>query len=225
MKMKENELMELESNEFRFLFNSFTVGLKDLKELKGKIRVLDLLSPYRLKTLDNTARVRAKDALITNFEVIKGENTDIYFIRFKLSKKAIDFILRYFRGFDRTYRKYKVEFSKNERSLIWRLKNNEPLTFNNKDWTDEEYEKYENPIQHLPTEWDYKMMIKEEKKRNFLIRREIKKYRQEFKTLPKVEPQKQISKNTLKNLEIKQGGVVYNGFKEVKRIEEVKHLW
>lgn len=210
----------LEINDFRFLFNGFTIGLKDLKTLSGEIRVLDLLNPYRIKTLDKTSKARAKDAIIKDFSVIKSEKTDIYFIKFTLSEKALNFILRYFRGSDRTFRKYKVEFSKSERSLLWKLKNSKSLKFNHKDWTDEEYEAFENPIQNLPTEWDYKKDEYEERRRLFLLNRKARKYMREFKKLPKVPQEKKPKTEFLKNsIEVKQGGIVFNGLGEIKRVE------
>lgn len=162
--------MEIELNEFRKLFNGFTVGLRDLKELEGNIKVIDILNPYKLKILPKNVEMMAKNAEITNFKVIHGKNTDLFFVQFELSRKALTIIERIFKPSDRSYRKYKVEFSKKERSLLWKLKN-KPQNVHKDIYEEDGVPAWENQPQKFlsEAEWRFNLYLERKRKRKITV--------------------------------------------------------
>lgn len=174
--------MDLKSFEFEYkqfctLFCNFNVGMKDLKEITGKTSVTDILNPYRCKILKSDDLNQLKTLKLNDFNVFKGLNTDLVFISFKTDKNTMNSLIRIFNGSNRAYRKYKHEFTKKERSLLFKLKNTDKYEYNHRDCISEslqidlngEYSvlplenTYKNPIQTFESEYQFKSRKKREK--------------------------------------------------------------
>lgn len=168
---------ECEYKQFCKMFYYFTVSMKILKELNGNISVFDVLNHYKIKILNDKELNQIKDIILYDFKVFKGFETDLVFIEFKISKLDLYRLKNCFNSSDRAYRKYKFEFSKFERSLLFKLKNTDFYEYNNRDCISEslqidlngEYsvlpleETYENPIQTFESEYEFKSRKKREK--------------------------------------------------------------
>lgn len=229
----------LEINQFKSLFSNLTISLKDMEEMDEEIRVIDILNHYRFKTLPKTIQNRCKTAKITDFGVVKGKETDMRFITFNFDNKTVELISKYFQSSDRTFRKYKVEFSKAERSLLWKLKNTEKLLPDHRNEVDTreaidlnsiirelpEYEEFKNEKQHKPTEYEVGMEIKRRKAREHSEKQKLTILHNRWRLLgmPEIKPsvkEVKIKPDTefLKNsVEVKQGALVFNGLGEFKR--------
>lgn len=240
MKIQENKLLELEINQFKFLFADLTISLKDMEDLENEIMVIDLINHYRFKTLPKKVQNKCKTAKITDFKVIKGKGTDLRFVNFTMDKRTVELITTYFRSSDRSYRKYKVEFNKSERSLLWKLKNTGKLLPDHRNEVDTreaidlngitrelpEYEEFKNTKQAKPTEYEVGMEIKRRKAKEHKKKQELiiinNRWRllgmPNIQTICKKEVKVKLDTEFLKNsVEVKQGGIVFNGLGEFKR--------
>lgn len=230
----------LEFNEFKSLFADLTISLKDMEELEEEIRVLDLLNHYRFKTLPKSIQNKCKTAKIKDFAVIKGKGTDLRFVTFTLDEKSFEIISDYFRAYDRTYRRYKVEFSKAERSLLWKLKNTNKVLSDHRNEVDTresidlngitrelpEYKEFENPKQQKLTEYEVRMEANKRRRAKRAQKNKLTVLKNRWrllgmpnmKTICKEKEVKKPDTEFLKNsVEVKQGGIVYNGLGEFKR--------
>lgn len=178
----------LEFKAFCKMFYYFTVSIKILKELNGDISVFDVLNHYKTKTLTDRDLYKLKDVKLYNFKCFKGVNTDLMFISFKISNIDLNKVNAVFNPSNRTYRKYKYEFSKFERSLIFKLKNTDKYEYNHKDCISEslqidlngEYsvlpleKTYINTSQNFETEYEFKKRKKEEKWKEIKRKQKLK---------------------------------------------------
>lgn len=239
MEIEENKLSKLEINQFKFLFADLTISLKDMEDLENEIRVVDLINHYRFKTLPKKVQNKCRTAKITDFKVVKGKGTDLRFITFTMDNRTVELISTYFRGSDRSYRKYKVEFNKAERSLLWKLKNTDELLPDHRNEVDTreaidlngitrelpEYEEFKNAKQAKPTEYEVGIEIKRRKAREHKKKQELIIINNRWrllgmpnKTICKKEEVKKPDTEFLKNsVEVKQSGIIFNGLGEFKR--------
>lgn len=169
--------IELEFKSFCKLFYYFTFSMGVLEQLDGEISIFEILNQYRLKTLKNKDIEKIEDIKLYNFKVFKGLNTDLVFITFKIRPLDLNRIQAVFHPIDRSFRRYKVEFTKTERSLLFKLKNNSHYEYNHRDCISEavqigldgEYslspleETYKNETQSFETEYEFKARKKKEK--------------------------------------------------------------
>lgn len=159
-----SQVKRMEINAFRALFCSFVVGLKDLQPTNGFVPLVEVLNPYRTKILPTGAKNAIKYAHINIKSISRGFNTDLIFIEFQLDNKAVDFIYKSLRPSDRSYRKYKLEFTKTERSLLWKLRN-QPQDIHKDIWEEDGVPAWENQPQKFLSEAQWKWEIHLEKKR------------------------------------------------------------
>lgn len=166
-----------EYKEFTKFFYFYTVSMKVLKNLSGNIEVLDILNHHRVKLLSDNDLEIIKHIKLKQFDVFKGLNTDLVFISFEI--KNLDFLRlkNIFNSNNRAYRKYKHEFTKTERQLLFKLKEHKKYKYNHKDCISEslqmdlngEYavlpleETYENLKQNFESEYDFKKRMESEK--------------------------------------------------------------
>lgn len=164
------ETKKIELNNLRTLFCGFLVGLSDLKTTNGFVPLIEVLNPYRLKVLPIGAQNAVKKAKINILSISKGFGTDTVFIEFQLDNKALDFIFKTLRPSDRAYRKYKLEFTKSERSLIWRLRN-QPQDIHKDIWEEDGVPAWENQPQKFlsEAEWRWELQMERKRKRKIQI--------------------------------------------------------
>ena len=160
----------MEINNFRTLFCGFIISLHDLKETDGFVPLVEILNPYRLKILPMGAKNTVKHAKINILSISKGFNTDLVFIEFQLDNKAVEFIFKSLRPSDRSYRKYKLEFSKAERSLLWKIKN-KPQNVHKDILEEDGVPAWENqPQQFLSeSEWRFNLYLERQRKRKIQL--------------------------------------------------------
>lgn len=166
-----------EYKEFTKFFYFYTVSMKVLKDLNGTVEVLDILNHYRIRLLSDNELELLKDIKLFNFKVFKGLNTDLVFISFEVKNLDLLRLKNIFNSNNRAYRKYKHEFTKSERSLLFKLKNNDAYEYNHKDCTSNALqldlngrmvysafeETYENSKQSFESEYDFKKRMESEK--------------------------------------------------------------
>lgn len=160
----------IELNGLRNLFCGFLVGFKDLRETDDFVPLIEVLNPYRLKILPIGAQNMVKHAKINIKSISRGFGTDLIFIEFQLDKQAVDFIYKTLRPSDRSYRKYKLEFSKSERSLLWRLRN-QPQDIHKDIWEEDGVPAWENQPQHFlsEAEWKWEKIMDKKRKRKIQV--------------------------------------------------------
>lgn len=169
-KMKVSQMKRIEINAFRALFCNFIVGLKDLTETNGFVPLVEVLNPYKLKILPIGARNHAKSARINIKSIFKLYGRDLVFIEFQLDSRGVDFINKVLKPSDRSYRKYKLEFSKYERSLLWRIRNT-PQNIHKDIWEEDGVPAWENQPQTFlsESEWKWERYIEKKRKRRMTI--------------------------------------------------------
>lgn len=161
---------KMELNQLRTIFCGFLVGFKDLKQTNGFVPLIEVLNPYRLKILPIGAQKMVKDAQINIKSISKGFGTDLIFIEFQLDDKAVDFIYKTLRPSDRSYRRYKLEFSKFERSLLWQIKN-KPEDIHKDIWEEDGVPAWENQPQKFlsEAEWRWQLHLQKKRKRKIQL--------------------------------------------------------
>lgn len=166
-----------EYKEFTKFFYFYTVNMKVLKDLNGNIEVLDILNHYRIKLLSDNDLEIIKDIKLFNFDVFKGLNTDLVFISFEIKNLDLLRLKHIFNPTNRAYQKYKHEFTKTERRLLFKLKNSNVYEYNHKDCISNALqldlngemvyspleETYENSKQSFESEYDFKKRRESEK--------------------------------------------------------------
>lgn len=164
------EIKKMEIKTFRDLFVGLIVGLRDLNKTNGFVPLVEVLNPFKIKILSKGAQTMCKKAQINIISIEKGLNTDLVFIEFQLDKKAVDLIYNTLRPSDRSYRKYKLEFSKFERSLLWKIRNN-PQNIHKDIWEENGVPAWENQPQKFLTEkeWRWELHLEKQRKRRMTI--------------------------------------------------------
>lgn len=160
----------LEINNFRRYFGDFIIGLRELEPTNGFKPLTEILNPYRIKILPKSAQNRAKKAKIDIYLIEKGFGTDLIFVSFYISPEAMDWISSFIRPFDGAYKKYKIEFSKTERSLLWKLKN-QPKDVHKDIREEDGVPAWENqPQQFLSeSEWRFNLYLERQRKRKIQL--------------------------------------------------------
>ena len=167
----------LEFKNFCKLFYYFTVSMKILEQLEGEISIFDVLNHYRMKTLKNEDIEAIKDVKLYEFGLFKGLNTDLVFVTFKIRPLHLNRIKAVFNPSDRSFRRYKTEFTKTERTLLFKLKSNNEYEYNHRDYISNSMQldlngkivyspfeqTYENSKQTFESEYEFKTRKKREK--------------------------------------------------------------
>lgn len=167
----------LEFKSFCKLFYYCTVNMNVLEQLSDEISIFDILNQYRIKTLKDKDIEKIKDIRIYDFGIFKGLNTDLVFVTFKIKPLHLNRLETVFNPSDRSFRRYKTEFTKSERKLLFKLKNNDAYEYNHRDCISNamqlnlngemvfsSFEKtYENSKQTFESEYEFKSRKKREK--------------------------------------------------------------